>query len=89
MGPKDVKILQNEMGEDQKNFVIGLVIKYYSIDKKTRDIATDVKIAIENKFGNDWCCIVGDNFGCSLAYVNGSLLYLKYNEASFLIYRSN
>ncbi len=53
-----------------------------------QEIATFVKSQLEQQFGHDWNCIVGEKFGLAVTHEKGTLLYFTVGSVSVLVFQS-
>jgi len=54
-----------------------------------KDIATDIKRAMDAVDCGTWQCIVGEDFGASLCFENKHLLFVKVQQRHILLFRSH
>ena len=54
----------------------------------TQEIASHLKDELNRKYGGDWHCFVGRNFGSFVTYETGNYIYFYISQYGFLLFKT-
>jgi dynein light chain LC8-type len=88
-GPVAVPVLvRGDMPKAMRDFTYEVTLQALEAKDAEKDQAAEVKKALEGKFGGLWHCIVGREFGASVASATGHLLFFRVGPVSVLCFET-
>jgi dynein light chain LC8-type len=85
---KEAKILMNKVSGEVKDVAVAeanATLRNFTIEK---DMASHIKKHFDKTFEGTWHCVVGKNFGCSVAYDADCMLFFQIEQHYFLLFKS-
>ena len=87
VGPKPV-LLAGDMPAEMREFTFSKAQEAMEAHKVEKDMAQQLKQALEAKYEGCWHTVIGRSFGCSLANETGFLCFFKIGLTNVVVFRT-
>ena len=77
-----------KMSSSMKQYAVDCATLAYIRYDSIGDIARYIKNEFNNRYGQHWQCIYGENFGWSLRYELNHLIHLKLDQDYILLFKA-
>ncbi|KAJ2851747.1 Dynein light chain [Coemansia brasiliensis] len=77
-----------DMSDDMQNAILEIAKAAYEKSQLEKDIAREIKVACDAKFGKSWHVIVGRNFGSFVTHEVGHFIYFYNMHLAHLVFKS-
>ncbi|KAF7636637.1 Dynein light chain [Meloidogyne graminicola] len=71
IGNKKIIIITSKMSKEMETQAIYFSIRAIMKHKETMEIAKCIEKKLNKKYGKDWCCNIGGNFGAFTNFFRG------------------
>ena len=84
----ELPVIRNvDMPADMQQAAIDIAFEAMEKSAADSDIADYIKTEFDNRYGGDWHCIVGKNYGSSITPLDESFIYFSYRGLSILLFK--
>ena len=83
-----VEVKKVKMSSSMKQYAVDCATLAYIRYDSIGDIARYIKNEFNNRYGQHWQCIYGENFGWSLRYELNHLIHLKLDQDYILLFKA-
>ncbi|KAJ2817334.1 Dynein light chain [Coemansia erecta] len=86
--PGQPSIKSADMSDEMQNAILEIAKAAYAKSELEKDIAREIKLACDEKFGKSWHVIVGRNFGSYVTHEVGHFIYFYNQHLAHLVFKS-
>ena len=84
----DPVVVHADMPKEMQAFALETARSALTAHRIEKDQAAMMKRQFEATYKGTWHCVIGKNFGCSVANETGFLLFFRVGKSSILIFQS-
>lgn len=84
----DPVVVHADMPREMQEFAFEQAKSALTAHRIEKDQAAQLKRQFEATYRGTWHCVIGKNFGCSVASETGFLVFFRVGKASILLFQS-
>ncbi|KAF7636659.1 Dynein light chain [Meloidogyne graminicola] len=85
---KNVTIIKSQISKELENEAKDYaVLGFFKYNNNNTEIAKYIRDKFDNKYGKEWCCIVGQSFGAAFYYKLNQFIVFDLDELRILLFR--